>query len=176
MVSDYTTTASFAGPAEPVLAAALATLTGSGFRIVDRTATGAVLTGPGLNSTRENPLLGASRVELAVEGATLRVRADLGGVASMRRLLVWLPLGLGLGLGLLFTVVGGLGFGRQSGVGFGVPWAPGGWWWVPGMAAGLLPVSPWVVLTPLMIRMVRRRTQRALDVLASNAVFAGRPA
>ena len=60
-MADYTTTASFAGPPEPVLAAAIATLTNNGFAIVDRSDRGATLTGPGLNSTRQNPLLGTSQ-------------------------------------------------------------------------------------------------------------------
>ena len=173
-MEQYSTTASFTGRADPVLAAAVATLTNNGFAIVDRMDGRATLTGPGLTSTRQNPILGTSRIEITARGQTLHVDADLGGVDTMRRFLTWFPLLLGLGLGLLFAVLGSAGWGGNVDLGVGLPWAPGVQRAFAALALGLLPVVPWLFISPLMIRMVRRRTQQALDTLANNAAFAGR--
>lgn len=104
-----------------MLQAALVALTNNGFAIVKRDGKSVDLTGPGLNSTRQNPLLGASRIHLELHGHELSLEAELGGVETMRRFLMRFP--FMLGLGLYFGVVGGIAFGRQFGVGFGVPWA-----------------------------------------------------
>jgi hypothetical protein len=173
-VEQYSTTASFTGRADPVLSAAVTTLTNNGFAIVDRMNGRTTLAGPGLTSTRQNPILGASRIEIAVRGQTLHVDAELGGIVTMRRFLRWFPLLLGLGLGLLFAVLGAVVWEGKFDVGLGLPWPPGLQWFVATMALGILPVVPWLFISPLLIRMVRRRTERALDVLANNAAFAGR--
>ena len=122
-MNTYTTSTETPGPTGEILQAALTVLTNNGFAIVNRDELTASLKGPGLNSTRQNPLLGASAIRLALEGNQLRLDADLGGVDSMRRFLMRFPFLLGLGLGLFFGVGGGLMFGQLFGVGFGVPWA-----------------------------------------------------
>ena len=155
---------------DDVLQSALITLTNNGFAIVNRDANSAELTGPGLNSTKQNPLLGASRIRLKREGEELRLDAELGGVDSMRRFLMRFPLILGVAFGLLFGVVGGFAFGRQFGVGFGVPWAQGWKWLLVAIGGAVLPLSPWLFLSPMMSNMIRTRTQNALATLVRNAV------
>jgi len=159
------------GSSEGVLEFAIATLANNGFAITYRDATSATLTGPGLNSTRQNPILGASRITLVRRGSTFYAEAELGGVDTMQRFLMWFPFLLGLGLGLFFCVGGGLIFGRQMGVAFGVPWAPGWQWMVVAMGGAMLPVAPWLILSPLMVNMIRKRTQNAIETLVHNAVL-----
>lgn len=151
------------------LQVALAILAKNGFTIISRDSETAHLIGPGLHSTKQNPLLGASSIHLRLEKQQLRLDAELGGVDSMRRFLYRFPLRLGLGLGLSFGILGGLGFGRQFGVGFGVPWAQGWAWFFLALAGGLLPVAPWLVLSPLLSRLIQTRTQNALTSLVHNA-------
>jgi hypothetical protein len=169
-VSTFSTSAATTRPTSDVLQRAIATLTNNGFAIITLDENSASLTGPGLNSTRQNPLLGASKVHLELCGQQLRLDAELGGVDSMRRFLMRFPLMLGLGLGLFFGGVGGIVFGRQFGVGFGVPWAQGLTWMLLAICGAMLPVSPWLLLSPMMSNMVRNRTQSALTTLVSNAV------
>jgi hypothetical protein len=119
--------------------------------------------------------LGASKIDLRIDDNTLHVHAELGGVDSMRRFLMWFPFLLGLGMGLLFCV-GGLLFGRQFDVGFGMPWAQDWQWMLVAIGGAMLPVAPWLVLSPLIARMIRSRTHRALETLAGNARFAAKPA
>lgn len=128
-------------------------------RLLDRLEFRAI---PGLNSTRQNPLLGASKIYLALDGHQLRLDAELGGVDSMRRFLMRFPFLLGLGLGLFFGIGGGFMFGRQFGVGFGVPWAQGWTWMFFSIGVAMLPVAPWLFLSPMMSNMIRTRTQNAL--------------
>jgi hypothetical protein len=94
----------------------------------------------------------------------------------MRRFLMWFPLLLGLGMGLFFCVLGGLGFGQQLGVQFGVPWAQDWQWMLAAIGCAMLPVAPWLVLSPWIAGMIRNRTHRALETLAGNARFAVKPA
>jgi hypothetical protein len=167
-MATFSTSATVAGNPAHALRSAVTTLTNNNFAIVHCDDASATLTGPGLNSTRENPLLGATRVDLRVAGNRLDVDAELGGVDSMRRFLNWFPLLLGASLGLLFAVVGGSFFGAFG----GNPDLPGGERWqrlLFALGAGLLPVAPWLVLSPMMASWIRNRTHRALETLANNA-------
>lgn len=155
---------------QSALHAALAILANQGFKIVNHDSRSARLSGPGLNSTRQNPLLGATSIQLVVDEDRLRLDAELGGVDSMHRFLMRFPFLLGIGLGLLFGVGGGLLFGRNFGVGFGVPWAQGWAWMLFALTLSFLPVAPWLFLSPMIAGSVRTRTQQALSTLANNAV------
>jgi len=165
---EYEVTAKGSQTDERILANAITTLMHHGFRLERRTDNEAELTGPGLTSTKQDPLLGASRVRLQSRDCRLRVNAELGGVQTMRRFLIWFPLILGLTLGLVFSVVGGLVLGQQDGPAPAFPWR---WLWF-GFGTALLPVSPWLILSPLMIRWIARRTKNAIETLAHNATLA----
>lgn len=169
-MNTFSTSAVATKPLENVLQMALVTLTNTGFAIVKRDENSADLTGPGLNSTSQNPLLGASSIHLRVNGERLYLDAELGGVERMRKFLMRFPFMLGLGLGLLFGVVGGIFFGRLFGVGFGIPWAQGMTWLLVTIGGSMLPVAPWFVLAPMMSRMIRTRTQDALTILVQNSI------
>ncbi|MBL8871182.1 MAG: hypothetical protein JNK90_15400 [Planctomycetaceae bacterium] len=142
-----------------------------GFKILSCDKQHAELSGPGLNSTKQNPLLGASAIQLRCQNDSIKLGASLGGVATMERFLRWFPLGLGFILGTLFAVLGGFGFGRAMGVPFGVPWAQGFNWVVVAYTLAFLPVCPWFLIGPWMVRMIRKRTTAALEALLQNAVM-----
>ena len=166
----YTISAVTLRPSGETLQAALAILTNNGFTIVNRDERTANLIGPGLNSTKQNALLGASKIYLAQDGNQLSLEAELGGVESMQRFLNRFPLLLGLVLGLLFCIIGGLVIGQQFGVGFGAPWAQGWRWVLVTFGFSMLPVTPWIFLSPWIGKMIRTRTQLALNTLVTNAV------
>jgi hypothetical protein len=170
-MTTYQTAAEFGGDPRAVLDSAIATLTHNGFAITQRDAASASLTGPGLTSTKQNAILGASHVLLNVRGNRLEAQAELGGVDRMQRFLMRFPFLLALAIGLFLGVGGGLFFGAQTGAGFGAPWAPGWSWLLVTLGISMLAVSPWFVLSPLMSRAMRNRTQTALETLVRNAVF-----
>ncbi len=162
----FTTSATIPKPTEDVLQAALVILTNNGFAIVARDKYNAVLTGPGLNSTRQNPLLGASKITLAIDGDQLKLDAEIG--SALERFLKWLPLSVGLGTGLLLLFQGLL-FGYKFGVGFGVPQAQG-WTWLWICIGGVLFFAlPGLVLSEMMSSLVKGNTEVALTNLISNA-------
>lgn len=153
------------------LSKAMLVLETVGFRIVSCDERNAELQGPGLNSTKQNPLLGATSIQLRCSERTIYLTAKLGGVATMQRFLTWFPLILGLSLGTIFAIAGGFGFGRAAGIPFGVPWAQGFRWIVAAYAMALMPVAPWLFLSPMLIRVIRKRTKVALETLLQNAVM-----
>ena len=165
----YSTSVATGHSPDKVIDTALQTLVHCGFEITERERDSAKLVGPGMNSTRQNALLGASRISLFVDNdQTLHLDARLGGVEKMQKFLTMFPFLLGLGLAAFFAIGGGLLFGQQFGIGFGVPWAPNWRWLIVATGGALLPVAPWLFLSPLMTRAIRRRTEQALETLAQD--------
>jgi hypothetical protein len=173
---DYARSISFEGDMGKALDAAVTTLTPLGFVVAGKKLSMVELAGPGLRSTRQPPILGASLIVLDGDRGRLTLEAELGGVATMRRFLYLFPLAMALGFAVLFGLGMGVLFGRQFGVGFGVPAAPRWDWLNFALPAAVLPLSPWVVLSPLLARRTRQRTIRALDGLLTNlASLKGKP-
>ena len=143
-----------AGDPAPAFDLAANVLVANGFRLERRDAQSLVAVGRGMTGTRRNPLTGAGRIELTRSGRELRLDADLVGVRLLARFLIALPLALCVAFGAAWLISGA---GNSP---------------LPPQAA--LAVAPWLVLSPLMIVMMRRRTVRALeDLLASLAATAG---
>ncbi len=171
----YSTAAFRSRPVTPVgsikiLNAALGILANNGFVIVERSNDSAIVTGPGLRSTRQNPVLSATRIQINVDDNQVRLNAELGGVASMQKFVLLFPFAIGFALSVFFAVAGGWFFGKQFGIGFGVPWAKGWSWFMVAIGIGMLPALPWLVISPWMAKMIGNNTQRALDALVTNAV------
>src|SRR5689334_8239393 len=107
----YSSSQPFRGDSEKAFGLAETALTALGFRLMGRTPARVELVGPGMNSSRESPLMGASRIELLSGGGKLSVEAELGGVARMSRFVTLFPICLVLSLGVVFSVVLGMGVG-----------------------------------------------------------------
>ncbi len=148
-------TRSCAGDPAPAFDLAAQVLVANGFRLERRDAQSLVAVGRGMTSSKQNPLTGAGRIVLTRSGRDLRLEADYGGVRALTRLLIALPLAMLVAFGVAWLL---------SGAGRGNP--------LPPQAA--LALVPWLILSPLMIAGMRRRTARALDdLLASLAVSTG---
>jgi hypothetical protein len=156
----YTAAMPFRGDAGKAFALAVSALTSIGFRLTDRTAASLEMLGPGMNSSRQSPLVGASRVRVEAASGELRLDADLGGVQRMSRFVTLFPPALWLSLGVVFVVLFSVSFGLGA-------------WIIPVVAipAGLALL--WLVLGPLLTRGIRARTCRALDTLLANMVATG---
>lgn len=160
---EYAASLPFRGDTAKAFALAEAALTALGFRFTDRTASSVELAGPGMNSSRESGLTGASRIRISGGRGELAVEADLGGVAWMARFVKLFPIGLVLCLGIVLSVV------------FSVVFGPGVW--IVAVAAAVVGNAVlWLVLGPLMARGFRARTDRALDTLLANMVAVGEAA
>ncbi len=122
-------------------------LVANAFTIVSANPTAFTATGPGLSSSNQNPLLGISKVSLRAEGGVLDVQAELGGASRLGLLAIFLPLALGVLLAAIFYLAN-----KPNAV-----------------IAPLGAVAPWLVLGPLMARMIRRRTEKAINALLESS-------
>ena len=136
-------------------------LTSLGFRSAQRTESTMEMLGPGMHSTRQTALLGATRITIARRSSDLSVEAELGGVAKMSRFVMLFPITLVLVLGVILTAVFWTVFG--SGI----------WIWAVAGAIGVNGVT-WLLIGPLMAKGMQTRTNRALDALLANMVAAAR--
>ena len=152
---EYAKTVPFTGRAAKAIDIARLTLLPLGFQVVSSSDYELRATGPGLNSTRENPLKGISEAAIIVRSSAIEMKAALGGVRKMKMFLTLFP----LGMALLFLIV----FGVLS---LSVPAFRH--WWV--FLIPLAALAPWLFISPMMIRMIERRTNQAIDTLLSNMV------
>lgn len=155
----YTSSLPFSGSIDKAFRLAESALTGIGFRITERTAGSLEMVGPGMNSSRESALVGASRIHIRDGRGEIAVEADLGGVERMSRFVTLFPLGLCLTMFILFGALSG----PENSI-VTVAAATGG--------IALL----WLLLGPLMARWIRARTCRGLDALLANMVAVGEAA
>lgn len=104
-----------------------------------------------MNSSKENPLRGASEILVEISGGKIHLDANLGGVKFMILFLMTFPI-------LMVGFIVGASFFSS------------GWetelkeiqtWYVPAF---------WMVVSPLFSIWVRKRTVNALDDLLGNAV------
>src|SRR4051812_35158201 len=101
----YSSQVPFQGQLHDALQLAIGALTTVGFRVVQRDDHSVDFTGPGLTSTRQNALLGASHIRLEASSGQLAVLADLGGIRWLRRFLLVFPIALCAGICLLLLGV-----------------------------------------------------------------------
>lgn len=164
----YSTSSKLSNGVPEAMNASVTTLTNNGFAIRERADDSAVLTGPGLNSTKQNPLLGATRINLKVQDGQLVANAELGGVESMQRFVTRFPILLCVGLGLFFGVLAAV----QVGLGPAIPGWQGWQLVLLAMLIAMIPGLPWLFLGPMVGRITLTKTQNAIQTLVQNATFA----
>ena len=156
IVMRYSTKRRLAGDKAFAFSAVESTLVPNGFRVVDANPHRRVLKGPGMQSTRENSVRGATKITVEVEGETLHLRAELNGVLFMAMFVCIFPVLLWAG----FAVAGLLSSAESTAA-------------LSGKA--LVGAAVWFVVGPALALWIRRRTTRALDDMMDNAVvFAAR--
>lgn len=159
MPMEYSKTVPFTGHGARALDVARSVFVGQGFQIVASSDYELRVTGPGINSTKENPLKGVSEASIIIRSASIEFNAILGGVQKMKTFLRLLPLGLALFFLIVFGVL------ALSVPGLRQPWF---------FLGPALALSPWVFLAPLMGRSIEKKTTQAVDTLLSNMVIMGR--
>lgn len=159
----YASTVPFEGDTARAFDLANAALTSLGFRISSRSESSLELTGPGMTSTRQSALMGATRLRITRGSHDLSIEAELGGVQTMSRFVTLFPIGLSLFLCVLMLVQFSVLSDHRGGV-------------VPVIAITGLTALPWLFLGPLMARHVHARTCRAIDALLNNMASAGNAA
>lgn len=110
------------------------------------------VTGPGMNSNKQNPIRGVSKGRLTFSDYSIEFNGELGGVQFMKNFLYFFPPGLGLFLGISFAVTSYFNgdFNVQK------------------VFLPLIIVVPWLILSPLMAKSLENKTQKAIDTLLYN--------
>ncbi|MCH9653351.1 MAG: hypothetical protein K0U86_04560 [Planctomycetes bacterium] len=166
-MENYSNSVSFDGDPQQALSAASTVLIANRFSVVKQESHQIDFSGPGMNSTKQDPLVGASEVIVHVKDGRLTVVAKLGGVASMQRFVsrfpLWLGLGMGTGFGLITVAVlaGVQLFAGNIGARFPMIW----FYPLLALLIPLLAVSPWFFLAPWIGGKLEKRTTAALDAL-----------
>ena len=128
------------------------------FQIVEKSETAVELTGPGMISSRQNPLVGISRIRVLKSNGSLSVEAQFD---SIRKLIKYIAVFI-VGMGVFFVILFGILFTRQ-----GQPMGTV-------VLISLAPLAPWPVLLPLIMMWLKSRTSRGLDILLSNTAYLAR--
>lgn len=152
----------------------MAILTTNGFAVSEKNSLAIEFRGPGMNSTRQNPILGATRIRISTDTDRLVLDAELGGVERMKRFLTVFPASMAVGFAIFFGIGMGIWSGQIFGVGFGVPFLQGWHWTLAIVPIAVLPLCPWLILSPMMTRALAAKTSRALDTLLTNIEAAAR--
>lgn len=160
---DYTNSVSFEGSTEKAFDLAATALTSIGFRITTRDRSSLDLAGPGMSSTRQSALLGASRIRITHGGNTLSMEAELGGVTRVKRFMTLFPIGLAFLLAIVLSLVFSWVFDHYL-------------WLVPVVAVSGANALLWLVVGPMMARTIYARTRQGLDALLSNMAMTGNSA
>ena len=128
-------------------------LVAQGFEILHQSDTELRARGPGMRSTHDPPLAGASELTLMVDSSGLEARATLGSAAKFKTFIYVFPPALGLLLSLSFLLAG-------------MPK-----WWL-----GILCVAPWLFLSPVFGAIVEGKTTKAVQSLVRSMVQVSRRA
>ena len=151
----------FSGDSSRAFDLAISSLTSIGVRIENRDSGVVEFSGPGMNSTRESPLGGASQLTIREGIQELSVEAELGGVERMCRFVRFFPVALNFFLLLLAVIITAA---THPAV---LPIVAG----VAGAATGVNALV-WFALSPMVCRHLERKTCRFIDTLLENLAAA----
>ena len=158
MAIEYTTSVSYTGNSKRALAIAQSTLISQHFQVTSISDYELTARGPGVSSTRENPLKAVTEATFIIRNSAIEFKGVLGGAQKMIKFLRILPLAMGAFFLLLWTIMA-----------IAVPMFRH--WWI--FIIAIAPLLPWVVLGPLIGRSIQSRTRAAVDALLANMVLLG---
>src|SRR5262245_16864901 len=110
---EYAAAMPFHGDSHKAIDLAVVALSSLGFRLHARTPDSATLSGPGMNSSRQSPLVGASLLDIRAERGELALTAELGSAERMMRFVRIFPIALNAGLGVVLLIVFALTLGQR---------------------------------------------------------------
>ena len=155
---DYEKTEPFSGNMEKVLEVAKNVFIQHNFEIVRHSDTEVEFTGPGMLSSRQNPIVGISRICIRGTSGNISIEAEFGGIRKLTKYLVVFI----AGMAIFFVVLFGILFSMQ-----GQPVNKI-------ILMSVAPFVPWPVLIPLIHIWMKSRTSKALSRLLTNMVTLGR--
>jgi len=155
---DYEKTEPFSGNMGKVLEVAKNVFIQHNFQIVRDSDTEVEFTGPGMLSSRQNPIVGISRICIRGTSGNISIEAEFEGIRKLTKYLVCFI----VAMAIFFVVFFGILFSKQD-----QPLNKT-------ILISLAPFAPWPVIIPLMYKWMKSRTSKALDRLMTNMVVLGR--
>ncbi len=155
---DYEKAEPFSGNMEKALETAKNVFIQHNFQIVRDSDSEVELTGPGMLSSRQNPLVGISRVCIRGTSGNISIEAEFGGIRKLTKYLVLFI----VGMAIFFLVFFGIILPKQGQPADKI------------ILISLAPFIPWPVIIPLMYKWMKYRTSKVLDTLLTNMVTLGR--
>ncbi len=155
---DYEKTMPFSGNMEKALEVAKNVFIQHNFQIVRDSDSEVELTGPGMLSSRQNPLVGISRVCIRGTSGNISIEAEFGGIRKLTKYLVLFI----VGMAIFFLVFFGIILPKQGQPADKI------------ILISLAPFIPWPVIIPLMAMWMKSRTAKSLDILTNNMIALGR--
>lgn len=107
------------------------------------------LKGGGLLNSKQNPILGATKITVSISNETLELNSELNGVVFMCKFILLFPPALEIFLAVTFYLSG---MGAEA------------------VKHTLLGIIPWLFISPLLCVFFKKRTEKALDTFAHNIV------
>ncbi len=155
---DYEKTEPFSGNMEKAFEVAKNVLIQHNFQIVRDSDSEVEFTGPGMLSSRQNPLVGISRVCIRGTSGNISIEAEFGGIRRLTKYLVFFI----VGMAIFFLVLFGILLSKQDQPLYKT------------ILITLAPFIPWPILIPLIHIWMKSRTSKALDRLLTNMIILGR--
>ncbi len=155
---DYEKTEPFSGNMEKAFEVAKNVFIQHNFQIVRDSDSEVEFTGPGMLSSRQNPLVGISRVCIRGTSGNISIEAEFGGIRRLTKYLVFFI----VGMAIFFLVLFGILLSKQDQPLYKT------------ILITLAPFIPWPILIPLIHIWMKSRTSKALDRLLTNMIILGR--
>jgi hypothetical protein len=148
----YKTSVPFTGDLASAIATARSIFGAIGFKLDQPSDTELLVIGPGMHSTRQNPILGVSQGHLTFTEESIDFIGELGGIETMKKFLYFFPLILATGLTVPFIIMA-----------FVMPNFP-----KIMLLLAPLAVAPWVFLSPWIIKKMQHKTQETVETFLHN--------
>lgn len=156
--------APISGPVNKVLDLALTTLLATGFQLTNQKTSSLSFSNPqGLVSTKQNPLLGASKIELSCSKNKISLNAKLDAADKLSKFLLYFPPVLIIGLTLVLGLMTGFTLSNN------------GYLWVrPVALLCVINLSLWYILAFYLNKMIYRRTEKSLHTFLNSISVYGK--
>ncbi len=123
-----------------------------GFKLEENESNELIVTGKGMNSSRQNPIRGLTKGKLIFSNTEINFSGELGGVEFMKKFLYFFPPFLALVIIVPLAITAYL---KKDFPTFGL--------FIP-----LLAISPWIFLAPMMAGSIKKKTEFEIETLLSN--------
>jgi len=121
------------------------------YRLTKSTESEFVFEGGGMIKKGQNPLLGATKISVSINGQSLEINSELGGLFRSNLFIMIFPPALMIFLSTTFYFSG---LGTQA------------------VKQTLMGILPWLIISPLICYYLKTVTVKALDSLAHNIINA----